>query len=117
MALQNHDVLYTPKGQSYNVDRLHQFILNVDRGIPDCIIITTFGLDAPAVIAVLYYDGEKIIYTFDASRYSNAYKMMKYYGLNIFAITHKPTLFTETTYYLEIPSDEPFFIFRDYLEI
>ncbi len=29
MALHNHDVLNTPEGQSYNVDRLLQFISNV----------------------------------------------------------------------------------------
>lgn len=30
MALANGDVLYTPEGQSYNVDRLHQFMENVE---------------------------------------------------------------------------------------
>ncbi len=40
MAFENHDVLYTPEGQSYNVSRLHHFVLSVESGIPDCIILT-----------------------------------------------------------------------------
>ena len=117
MSLQNGDVLYTPEGQSYNIDRLHQFMANVSRGIPDCIIITQFGIEPPAVTKVLYYDGKKIAYTYDESRVSDAYKTQTIYGTNIFAVTHKPTQFTETTYFLDRAGEKPWIIFRDYLEI
>jgi hypothetical protein len=117
ISLQNQDVLYTPEGQSYNVNKLHQFMYNVERGIPDCIILTTFGIEPPATTAVLYYDGKNVIYTYDSSRVSEGYKIQTIYGTNVFSVTHKPTQFTETTYYLNVPVKIPFIIFRDYLEM
>jgi hypothetical protein len=117
MALENGDVLYAPEGQSYNVERLHQFMANVNRRTPDCIILTVFGIEPPAVTKVLYYDGEKIAYTYDTTRVSEAYKIQTIYGTNIFAVTHKPTQFTETTYFLDRVGEKPWIIFRDYLEI
>ncbi len=117
MALQNHDVLYTPEGQSYNVDKLHQFMSNVDSGIPDCIIITVFGIEPPATTAVLYYDGEKLVYSYDSSRISQAYKVQTFYGTNIFSEIKKRSQFNITYYYLNIPGRVPFSIFRDILGI
>jgi hypothetical protein len=117
MALRNHDVLYTPEGQSYNVERLQKFMSNVDRCIPDCIIITTFGIEPPAVTAVLYYDGENIVYSYDSSRVSPSYKIQTFYGTSIFAETKKHSQFNITYYYLNIPGRVPFYIFIDILEI
>lgn len=117
MALENRDVLYTSEGRSYNVERLHQFMENVDNKIPDCIIITVFGIEPPAVTSVLFYDGEKIAFTFDNTRISELYDIVTIYGTDIYAVTHKPTQFTETTYYLERPSEKPWVIFTDYLEL
>jgi hypothetical protein len=117
MALENGDVLYTPEGQSYNLERLHKFISNIDRGIPDCIIITWFGIEPPATTAVLYYNGKEIAYTYDSTRISEAYKIETIYGTNIFEITSEPSQFTVTYYYLNIPGEEPWPIFKDYLEL
>lgn len=116
MSLQNHDVLYTSEGKSYNVDRLHEFMSNVHKGFPDCIILTVFGLEPPASTAVLYFDGEKIVYTFDDTRISELYGIQTVIGTGIFAVTHKPTQFIETTYYLDVPGRKPFVIFTDYLD-
>jgi hypothetical protein len=117
MALENGDVLYTPKGQSFNVERLHQFMANVNRGIPDCIIITEFGMEPPAVTKVLYYDGDKISYTYDTTRVSEAYKIQTVYGTNIFAEVTKSSQFNIIYYYLNIPGEKPWPIFKDILEI
>lgn len=116
MSLQNQDVLYTPEGKSYNVDRLHEFMSNVQKGYPDCIILTVFGLEPPATTAVLYYDGDEIAYTFDITRINKLHEIKTVYGTDIFAITHKPSQFIETIYYLEVPGEDPWFVFRDYLD-
>ncbi|WP_312369157.1 hypothetical protein [Lachnoclostridium sp.] len=57
MAYKNDDVLLTPESRSYNIAKLNNFIKNVQREIPDCILITTFGIDGPATTSVLSYDG------------------------------------------------------------
>ena len=45
MAFINNDILNTPSAKSINTGRLNLFIQNVNYGIPDCVFITTFGID------------------------------------------------------------------------
>ncbi|WP_312106143.1 hypothetical protein [Lachnoclostridium sp.] len=70
MAYQNNDILNTPTAKSFNTGRLNLFIENVNNKIPDCVFITTFGIDGPAVTSILKFDGNTISFTYDRSRYS-----------------------------------------------
>jgi hypothetical protein len=67
MAYINNDILNTPTAKSINTGRLNQFVQNVNNGIPDCVFITTFGIDGPATTSILKYDGSDITYITDNS--------------------------------------------------
>ncbi len=69
MAYINNDILLTHKQKSINTGRLNYFLQNVGKGVPDCVFITTFGLDGPASTSILKYNGDSITYTDDSSRF------------------------------------------------
>ncbi|WP_312372003.1 hypothetical protein [Lachnoclostridium sp.] len=68
MALEYNDILYDSYARTYNLDRLLEFISNVNSGIPDFVTLTTFGMDGPAVTSILQFNGNQIIYTLDMTR-------------------------------------------------
>ncbi|ABX41479.1 DUF4362 domain-containing protein [Lachnoclostridium phytofermentans] len=68
MALENNDILYDGYARTYNLDKLLEFINNVNSGIPDFVTVTTFGMDGPAVTSVLQFNRNQIIYTLDMTR-------------------------------------------------
>lgn len=115
MAYNNNDILNTPTAKSINTGRLNLFMQNVNTGIPDCVFITTFGIDGPASTSILKYDGSVITYTFDNSRFSQIYG-----DIYTNVITN---LFTETTqnddnvivtsYHAITPDDKDFVVYRD----
>jgi len=70
MAYVNYDILQTPDARSINTGRLNLFIQNVENGIPDCVFVTTFGLDGPATTSILKFDGRNITYTIDNRRFN-----------------------------------------------
>lgn len=73
MAFINNDILLTYKKKSINTGRLNYFLQNVEKGISDCVFITTFGLDGPATTSILKYDSDIITYTEDSSRFGIPY--------------------------------------------
>ncbi len=89
MAYIYNDKLNTPTTKSINTGRLNLFIQNVNNGIPDCVFITTFGIDGPATTSILKYDGSDITYISDSSRFSNIYGDIHSYEIK--------KLYTETT--------------------
>ncbi|MDF2537233.1 MAG: hypothetical protein K0S76_254 [Herbinix sp.] len=68
MAINNNDVLYD-YNRNYNTDKFFRFLNNVNNGIPDKIRITSFGIDGPAAIRILQYDGYIIRSITDVTRY------------------------------------------------
>lgn len=91
MAYENNDILNTPTAKSINTGRLNLFMKNVDNGIPDCVFITTWGIDGPPATSILKYDGNVITYTIDSSRFSQIYGDIQSYEII--------KLYTETTSY------------------
>ena len=91
MALENNDILNTQTAKSINTGRLNLFIQNVNYGVPDCVFITTWGIDGPPTTSILKYDGSVITYTTDNSRFSQTYGDIHSYEIK--------ELFTETTSY------------------
>lgn len=80
-ATRNWDVL-TNMIFNFNIGRFLIFMSNYQQGIPDRINITKFGVDGPATTAILYYDGNCIIYAIDDTRYSPD-SFYFYYGYEI----------------------------------
>lgn len=70
MAKTNRDVVDRDV-LTYNIGRFLIFLDNYNKGIPDKIRITSFGIDGPASTAILYYDGDLITYVIDSSRYQS----------------------------------------------
>lgn len=91
MAYINNDILNTPTAKSINTGRLNLFVQNVNNGIPDCVFITTFGIDGPATTSILKYDGSDITYITDNSRYSQFYGDIHSYKIK--------KLYTEKTHF------------------
>lgn len=89
MSYINNDILNTPTAKSINTGRLNLFIQNVNNGIPDCVFITTFGIDGPATTSILKYDGNDITYITDNSRLSQIYGDIHSYKIK--------KLYTKTT--------------------
>jgi hypothetical protein len=56
MAIYNNDILYDRYARTFNLERLLDFINNVNNGIPDCVTLTTYGMDGPAVTKVLQWN-------------------------------------------------------------
>ncbi len=81
MATRNWDVVIDMI-LNFNIGRLLIFMNNFDKGIPDKIRITKFGIDGPATTAILYYDGNLVVYVVDDTRYSSG-EFYTYYGNNI----------------------------------
>jgi len=79
IAHRNNDMMYDQIA-SYNTDRFLRFIDNLNRGIPDRIRITTFGIDRPAVPSILQYNGYVIRLTSDATRYGVRNEYDNFYG-------------------------------------
>lgn len=99
MAYRNNDVLLVPEGQSYNTDKFIQFLQNVNAGISDCILITTFGIDGPATTSILQYNENTIIYTFDNSRFSRTYDIKSFIITRLFSETKVSDNHIVITYY------------------
>ena len=118
MAFDNNDILNTPTAKSINTGRLNLFIQNVNNGIPDCVFITTFGIDGPAATSILKYDGNEITYYVDNSRYSNipgdlkTYKIIKLYT----DISNFPNMIV-TNYHAVSSENIDFIVFRDIIFI
>lgn len=68
IATRNWDVI-TDLLLNFNIGRFLVFMDNYDKRIPDKIIITKFGVDGPAVTAILYYDGNIVTYVVDGTRF------------------------------------------------
>jgi hypothetical protein len=83
MATQNWDVIID-SNKNFNIGRFLVFMDNYYKGIPDKIRITKFGIDGPATISLLYFDGNIVIYVIDDTRYPMN-KFFIYYGYNITA--------------------------------
>ncbi len=112
MTLANGDILYDHYLRSYNLDRLLLFINNVFNGIPDYIRITMFGIDGPAIVIILQYNGNDIIYTLDDTRYSDLYTITTDFGkvININTNIQKGYF---TTYYLKSNDGKTLLIFNN----
>lgn len=80
MEKNNNDILYDSYARTYNLERLLDFINNVNNGVPDYVTVTTYGMDGPAVTKVLQYNGNTIIYTYDGTRYPYENKIITYIG-------------------------------------
>lgn len=115
MAYNNYDILNTPTAQSINTGRLNLFMQNVNNAVPDCVFITTFGIDGPAATSILKYDGNVITYTYDNSRFSQIYGDI-YTNIitNLFTeTTQKDDNLIVTSYHASTPEDKDFVIYRD----
>jgi len=113
MAYKNNDVLLTPESRSYNTAKLNNFITNVQREIPDCILITTFGIDGPATTSVLNYDGNSLTFTYDNSRYSGTHDIRSFLVKRIYTKLSTNEFSTNLIYYAETYDGYNFQIFRD----
>ncbi|MDF2589919.1 MAG: hypothetical protein K0S41_3760 [Anaerocolumna sp.] len=80
MALDNKDII-NYGAYRYNIDRLDQFIYNVNNNIPDKIRITDFGIDSPSY-KILQYNGNEIILTIKYYT-DNEPNYLTYYGYTI----------------------------------
>lgn len=83
MALKNNDILFTPKRESYNTNRLRLFSNNIKDGIPDKIRITEFGFAGPPCIAILEYNGELVKYTLDCTRLYGSTAIQSFNGSDV----------------------------------
>lgn len=81
MATRNWDVLIDLI-LNFNIGRFLVFTDNYNKGIPDKIRITKFGVDGPATTSILYFDGNMVIYVIDDTRYT-INKFYNYYGYYI----------------------------------
>lgn len=80
MATRNWDVLIDLI-LNFNIGRFLIFMDNYNKGIPDKITITKFGVDGPATTSILYFDGNIVIYVVDDTRYptNEIYTFYGYY--------------------------------------
>jgi hypothetical protein len=115
MALKNNDILSDRYSRSYNIERLFEFIQNFKKGIPDYIRITTFGMDSPAVVKIVQYNGDIIIITDDHTRYPYANKIDNYFGDVIDIKTYRLNEYTVTDYDLLTFDNRDISIFKDIL--
>jgi hypothetical protein len=113
MALANGDILYDRYLRSYNLDRLILFINNVYNGIPDYIRITRFGMDGPATVIILQYNGDVIMYTLDVTRYSESYTITTDFGHVININSDIQYGHYATVYYLISDDGKTLLIFRN----
>jgi hypothetical protein len=67
MAINNGDAVNI-HGKKYNVEKLDNFIKNVEADNKDKIRITTYTVEGDPIITNLEYDGNNIIYTHDTTR-------------------------------------------------
>lgn len=81
MAKRNRDIV-DKDFMTYNIGRFLIFLDNFNKGIPDKITITSFGIDGPATTAMVYYDGDFITYVIDSSRYQSG-NFYSFYGKDI----------------------------------
>jgi hypothetical protein len=81
MATQNWDVLIDLI-LNFNIGRFLIFMDNYNKGIPDKIRITKFGVDGPATTSILYFDGNIVVYVIDGTRYPTN-EFHTYYGYYI----------------------------------
>jgi hypothetical protein len=51
------------------MDGFYNFLVNVNYGIPDKVRITYYETDGPVAVSILHYDGSKIRFVTDASRF------------------------------------------------
>lgn len=87
MAKRNRDVV-DKDILTYNIGRFLIFLDNYNKGIPDKITITSFGMDGPATTAIIYFDGAMITYVIDSSRYQSG-NYYTFYGKNIVVDTRE----------------------------
>ena len=78
MATKNWDVLIDLM-LNFNLGRFLIFMDNYDKGIPDKIRITKFGVDGPSTTSILFFDGDIVIYEEDGTRYPTN-EFYTYYG-------------------------------------
>lgn len=81
MATRNWDVVIDMV-LNFNIGRYLIFLDNFNKGISDKIRITKFGIDGPTTTAILYYDGNHVVYVIDDTRYLSG-EFYTYYGNNI----------------------------------
>jgi hypothetical protein len=118
MAYQNNDILNTPTAKSINIGRLNLFMQNVADKNPDCVFITTFGVDGPAATSILKYDGTVITYTYDNSRFSRIYgDIYSHEILKLFTETTRNDNLIVTAYHAITPDNIDFVIYRDIIFI
>ena len=113
MAYKNNDVLLTPESKSYNTAKLNNFVKNVQLEIPDCILITTFGIDGPATTSVLSYDGNSLTFTYDNSRNSQTHDIRSFLVKRVYTKLSTNEFSTNLIYYVETYESYNFQIFRD----
>lgn len=70
IALKNVDILQSSRGISYNTYKLNEFMNNINNGTADCVFVTVFGIDGPALTGILKFDGTTIWFCYDNSRFS-----------------------------------------------
>lgn len=67
MARGNGDVVWTHT-EAYNLERIEDFMDNIENGIEDMIRVTAFTKEGDAIVKDLEYDGEVINLTIDSTR-------------------------------------------------
>lgn len=114
MAYENNDILNTPTAKSINTGRLNLFMQNVNNGIPDCVFITTWGIDGPPVTSILKYDGNLTTYYFDNSRFSQIHGDIHSYVVEkIFIETTNYDNLIVTSYHALTTDNIDFVVYRD----
>lgn len=110
MALHDNDIIFDQTA-SYNTDWLLEFMNKLNRGIPDRVIIATFGIDGPAVTSLLQYDGNMIRLTIDSSRNGVQKEYTNFYGYQIDSQIRHLDGVTSEIYYLVTTDNQliPFF--------
>jgi hypothetical protein len=114
MAFENYDILNTPTARSINTGRLNLFMDYVNNNKPDCVFITTWGIDGPPVTSILKYDGRIITYTVDSSRFSQTYGDIHSYEIkNIYTDTTTHENLVTTNYHAVTNNNLDLLIYRD----
>jgi hypothetical protein len=112
MAYINQDILNTPTARSINTGRLNLFIQNIEKGVADCVFITTFGIDGPAITSILKFDGYNVTYTVDTTRYDSNDSINVYYVNYMYTDTTSEENLISTNYHV-VTTDNNYTIYRD----
>lgn len=114
LAKSNMDVIYD-QFYSFNSQIFNKFLTNISKGKPDRIRIVQYGIDTPAEISILEFNGKRIALMVDSSRVVDEKGYYVYYGNNIKSIKRIPFDDVVINYFLITFGNKEIPLFTDVL--